>query len=76
MFNISHLALTLVFRAPADLLDALAFLLGIMNRNALLYIKLFLQVISTTACTWSGIQTLYAQTERPVLYWRSYFRLL
>lgn len=51
MFNISHLALTLVFGVPADLLDALAFLLEIMNWILLLYIELFLQVINTTACT-------------------------
>lgn len=31
MFNVSHLALTLGFRVQADLLDALALLLGIMN---------------------------------------------
>lgn len=31
MFNISHLALALAFGVPADLIDALAFLLGFMN---------------------------------------------
>lgn len=50
MFNVSHLTLTLFFRVPADLLDALAFLPGFMNWNLLLYIEMFLQVINTTAC--------------------------
>lgn len=31
MFNNSHLALVLAFGVPADLIDALAFLLGLKN---------------------------------------------
>lgn len=31
LFNITHLALALAFGVPADLIDALAFLLGFMT---------------------------------------------
>lgn len=76
MFHISHLALALVFGVPAVLIDALAFLLGFMNWNLLLYIESFLQVVNTVACTWSGTQILHAEARRSTLSWQGYFRLL
>lgn len=76
MFNTSHLALALAFGMPGVLIDALAFPLGFMKWNLLLYIEFFLQVINTAACTWSGTQILHAEAKRPTLYWQGYFRLL